>query len=235
MKEKKDKVPAEGTSRAKRAAASAALFFRKNIYIILMILCVLAIAAMITVAAVLGSQPEDMPDTPVVELPDDNTDTPTIQPDDDDVIAPDPQPEPAWTFAPQLPIDNAQVVKEHSETELVFSATENKWKAHIGTDFAASAGSTVKAMFDGTVSAVSSDPYYGGVVEITHENGYVTTCKLLDEVSVAVGDKVSAGDKIGVVGSNFYFECADAPHIHAELTVNGKYEDITAYLKEGDK
>lgn len=58
MKKKKTSseqgAPAEGTGRAKRAAANAAVFLRKNIYIILMILCVLAIAAMIVVAAVLG-------------------------------------------------------------------------------------------------------------------------------------------------------------------------------------
>ena len=118
---------------------------------------------------------------------------------------------------------------------MVFSATENKWKTHIGTDFAAETGSEVKAVFDGTVTAVSSDAYYGGVVEITHENGYVTTCKLLDNVSVAVGDTLKSGDVIGYIADSFYFECADAPHVHVELKVNGEYEDIANYLKEGDK
>ena len=187
-------APAEGGGRAKRAAANVAVFFRKNIYIILMVLCILAIAAMIVVAAVLGSQPDDMPDTPTIQ-----------QPDEDDT------------------------------PELVFSATENKWKTHIGTDFAAETGSEVKAVFDGTVTAVSTDSYYGGVVEITHENGYVTTCKLLGDVSVAVGDKVESGDVIGKIANGFYFECADAPHVHVELKVNGEYEDISTYLKEGDK
>ena len=108
MKKKKTSseqgVPAEGTSRAKRAAANAAVFLRKNIYIILMILCVLAIAAMIVVAAVLGTQEETLPDTPTIEQPDD---TPTIDPDDDDpVIDPDDNtPEPVWTFAPVMPVE----------------------------------------------------------------------------------------------------------------------------------
>ena len=180
----------------------------------------------------LGTQEETLPDTPTIEQPDD---TPTIDPDDDPVIDPDDNaPEPVWTFAPVMPVEG-EVIKGHSETELVFSATENKWKAHIGTDFSAEAGSEVKALFDGKVTSVSEDPYYGGVVEITHENGYVTTCKLVDEVSVSVGDAVKAGDKIGVVGSDFYFECADGPHVHVELKINDKYGDIAAYLKEGDK
>lgn len=228
-------APAEGGGRARRAAANAAVFFRKNIYIILMVLCILAIAAMIVVAAVLGSQPDDMPDTPTIQQPDED-DTPIVTPpEEDDTPVIDPDPVPEWTFAPVLPAEQATVIKEHSVDELVFSATENKWKTHIGTDFAAAEGSEVKAVFDGTVTAVSTDSYYGGVVEITHENGYVTTCKLLGDVSVAVGDKVESGDVIGKIANGFYFECADAPHVHVELKVNGEYEDISTYLKEGDK
>lgn len=228
-------APAEGGGRARRAAANVAVFFRKNIYIILMVLCILAIAAMIVVAAVLGSQPDDMPDTPTIQQPDED-DTPIVTPpEEDDTPVIDPDPVPEWTFAPVLPAEQATVIKEHSVDELVFSATENKWKTHIGTDFAAETGSEVKAVFDGTVTAVSTDSYYGGVVEITHENGYVTTCKLLGDVSVAVGDKVESGDVIGKIANGFYFECADAPHVHVELKVNGEYEDISTYLKEGDK
>ena len=228
-------APAEGGGRAKRAAANVAVFFRKNIYIILLVLCILAIAAMIVVAAVLGSQPDDMPDTPTIQQPDED-DTPIVTPpEEDDTPVIDPDPVPEWTFAPVLPAEQATVIKEHSVDELVFSATENKWKTHIGTDFAAETGSEVKAVFDGTVTAVSTDSYYGGVVEITHENGYVTTCKLLGDVSVAVGDKVESGDVIGKIANGFYFECADAPHVHVELKVNGEYEDISTYLKEGDK
>ena len=237
MKRKKTsgEAPVEGGGRAKRAAANVAVFFRKNIYIILMVLCILAIAAMIVVAAVLGSQPDDMPDTPTIQQPDED-DTPIVTPpEEDDTPVIDPDPVPEWTFAPVLPAEQATVIKEHSVDELVFSATENKWKTHIGTDFAAAEGSEVKAVFDGTVTAVSTDSYYGGVVEITHENGYVTTCKLLGDVSVAVGDKVESGDVIGKIANGFYFECADAPHVHVELKVNGEYEDISTYLKEGDK
>ena len=209
-------APAEGGGRAKRAAANVAVFFRKNIYIILMVLCILAIAAMIVVAAVLGSQPDDMPDTPTIQQPDED-DTPIVTPpEEDDTPVIDPDPVPEWTFAPVLPAEQATVIKEHSVDELVFSATENKWKTHIGTDFAAAEGSEVKAVFDGTVTAVSTDSYYGGVVEITHENGYVTTCKLLGDVSVAVGDKVESGDVIGKIANGFYFECADAPHVHVD-------------------
>ena len=159
-------APVEGGGRAKRAAANVAVFFRKNIYIILMVLCILAIAAMIVVAAVLGSQPDDMPDTPTIQQPDED-DTPIVTPpEEDDTPVIDPDPVPEWTFAPVLPAEQATVIKEHSVDELVFSATENKWKTHIGTDFAAAEGSEVKAVFDGTVTAVSTDSYYGGVVEI---------------------------------------------------------------------
>ena len=239
MKRKKEsgEAPVEGQGRAKRSAATASLFFLKNTFSIFMIFFILAIADMIMGAAVLVSLPEDMPDTPTVQLPDEDDDTPVVTPPDEDdtpVINPGDDVE-EWVFAPVLPMEQATVSQAHSEDTLVFNATENKWKTHIGTDFAAQTGSDVRAVFDGEVTAVSTDSYYGGVVEITHENGYVTTCKLLGDVTVNVGDKVSAGDVIGKVAEGFYFECADAPHVHVELKVNGEYEDISTYLKEGDK
>lgn len=232
-KNNNDPAPQTEGGRAKRAAAGAMMFLRKNVYVILMIVCVLAIAAMIIVAAVYNANKDEGGDVPGINVPDDGDTITPENPDDKPGGTEEPE-KPQWTFAPEMPVQG-EITLGHSVDELVFSATDGKWLAHIGTDIACSAGSEVKAMFEGKVSAVESDSYYGTVIEITHENGYVTTYKLLDSPAVKVGDSVSTGDVIGVVGKDFYYECADGEHIHVELTVNGESKDITTYLKEGDK
>ena len=222
---------AEG-GRGKKAAANVAVFFKKNIYLILMILCVLAIIAMIIVAAVYNSSNKGPdPDIGVIN-PDDPT--PSL-PDDPVIDKPDKpnSPDPVWTFAPQLPID-AAVSKSYVEDTLVFNPTLNKYMVHLGTDFAAEVGTRVNAVFDGVVKSIDTDSYYGTVVTIDHSNGYVTTTRLLDNVSVKVGDTVKTGDKIGEVGSG-YFEVKDGAHTHIELSVNSQDADLMKYIIQGDK
>ena len=50
------------------SASKVAAFFKRNIYFVLMIVCVLAIGAIITVAAVTGSE-DDPTDTPTITVP----------------------------------------------------------------------------------------------------------------------------------------------------------------------
>ena len=48
------------------------------------------------------------------------------------------------------------------------------WRAHQGTDYAASAGTPVRAIGDGTVIYAGWRGGYGRMVEIRHRNGLVT-------------------------------------------------------------
>jgi septal ring factor EnvC (AmiA/AmiB activator) len=67
-----------------------------------------------------------------------------------------------------------------------------------GVDIALSPGTDVKAVFNGTVSQVLVMPGYNQCVLIQHGNYFTFYCKL-KSVSVKAGEKVTTGQKIGVV------------------------------------
>ena len=76
----------------------------------------------------------------------------------------------------------------------------------------------------------------GTVVEISHSDGIVSIYKsLASDVSVAVGDTVSAGQVIGQVGDSMAQESNTGAHLHFEMTVNGVKVDPNDYLSLGDK
>lgn len=117
------------------------------------------------------------------------------------------------------------IIKDFSDGEMVRSATMGDWRVHNGIDFGGSSGNTVKAAADGVVTASFEDSFWGGIVEIDHGNGVVIRyCGLKPGTCAAEGDEVSAGEKIGSLGS-IPIEAADGEHLHIEATVNGKITD----------
>lgn len=203
-------------------------FFKKNIYFILMIACILAIGTMITVAAVVNANRDD--DVPVINTPDPD-DKPKPDPDPD----PDPEPEKPFVFLMQSPLAEYTVDLAFSDTELVFLPTQGHWAIHPAVDMTAPAGTQVVCGFDGEVTAVSQDTFWGGTVTVKHEGGYVSTYRLLDDVSVSVGDKVTQGQVIGVISGDALAETAQGAHLHLELIKDGVAVDPMQYLPEGDK
>ncbi len=110
------------------------------------------------------------------------------------------------------------VIKPHSNTELVYSKTLGDWRIHKGIDIACPIGTKVSACEDGSVDAVYLDDRLGYTVIIKHENDVRTKYSNLDsEVNVKVGQTVSKGDKIGIVGDTSEFEIADEAHLHFEV------------------
>ncbi len=86
---------------------------------------------------------------------------------------------------------------------------------HNGLDIIAPAGEPVYAAADGVVSAVTrSRKGLGNVVEIDHQNGYVTRYAHLADIEVRKGRALKRGTRIGYVGvSGNSF----APHLHYEV------------------
>ena len=206
------------------SASKVAAFFKRNIYFVLMIVCVLAIGAIITVAAVTGSE-------------DDPTDTPTITVDTDedgdgDDDKDDEDQKPAKTFTLDGILADYTIDIGFSDAELVFNPTQGHWATHQGVDLVAEAGTEVKCSFDGTVKSVTDDSFYGTTVVISHDGGYETTYKLLDEVSLKAGDKVAEGDAIGTVSGDALAEIAQGAHLHLELSKDGVLVDPTSYMSE---
>ena len=69
---------------------------------------------------------------------------------------------------------------------------------------------------------------YGTVVKIQHSNGLITVYAHLDSLSVKVGQKVSAGQTVGLIGNTGR---SFGPHLHFEVIKNGVKVNPLNYVK----
>ncbi len=60
----------------------------------------------------------------------------------------------------------------------------------------------VIAVYDGKVIEVKEDPVLGNIVQIEHENNYISIYQSLSEVTVKKDDIVKQGDKLGLSGTS---------------------------------
>lgn len=102
-----------------------------------------------------------------------------------------------------------------------------QWKRHEGIDFAASAGTPIRAAGDGVVDFVGSQNGYGNVVVIKHWSNYSTAYAHMSRFGNGLrkGMKVSQGEVIGYVGSTGW---STGPHLHYEFRVNNQPRDPLA-------
>ena len=99
-------------------------------------------------------------------------------------------------------------------------------KFHKGTDVASGAGNPVIAAKGGTVAKSYYSSSYGNYIVINHGGGLMTAYAHLSTRLVQVGDKVSAGQKIGTVGST---GASTGNHLHYEVYVNGSTVNPLSY------
>ena len=145
------------------------------------------------------------------------------------------QTEPAQT-TPKKPLKTAapvegEVVAAYSMECLSYNETTRDWRVHAGCDYAAEAGTEVKAAADGEVYTVYSDDEMGTTVVIRHQGGYTTHyASLADDVQVKAGDTVKLGDPIGTVGSTALMESALGDHVCFRVTCDGEIVDPADFL-----
>ena len=131
---------------------------------------------------------------------------------------PEPTPEPLVFIWPV----EGEVIGEYAPDALVWSQTLGQWQNHPGVDISAAAGEAVVACADGTVREAWEDPLWGCVVEIGHDQGFVSTYANLSTLSlVKPGDAVTAGQVVGAVGGSADCESEMPWHLHFELRQNG--------------
>ncbi|WP_085990959.1 murein hydrolase activator EnvC family protein [Oceanobacillus senegalensis] len=107
-----------------------------------------------------------------------------------------------------------------------------RWgRSHNGTDIARTDRSTVPpiyAVLGGVVeSAGFNSGGYGNRVVIRHDNGMKTTYSHMSSISVSAGQKVSKGQKIGIMGATGR---STGIHLHLEVYKNGTRVDPENYL-----
>ena len=98
----------------------------------------------------------------------------------------------------------------------------NTIRAHTGVDYAAPAGTPVRAPGDGKVIFRGRKGGYGNAIILQHAGGVTTLYGHLSGFAKTTreGRHVSQGDVIGFVGAT---GLATAPHLHYEYRINGKY------------
>jgi murein DD-endopeptidase MepM/ murein hydrolase activator NlpD len=101
-------------------------------------------------------------------------------------------------------------------------------KFHKGIDIKAPIGTDVLASSDGVIQKVKPQSTgYGNHVVIKHDNTFKTLYAQLSTMTVKVGDKVKAGDKIGEVGSS---GASTGPHLHYEVIREGEKVNPEDYV-----
>ena len=224
-------------------------FLKKNVYYIIMGVCLIAIAAMVTVALVVkdnneavdpaGPSQDITPPADDVVNPDDNN--PAVNPDDNNpAVNPTPDdPDPviptptAIVFA--CPVADVNILKDYSADTLVWNATLKHYAVHTGIDFAGSDGDSVMSAYSGTVSNIKYDVLNGYTVTITHNDKLTTTYSSLNEPAVTVGQTVLKGEVIGTMGVTATNEYLDGAHVHFCLYENGEVANPYTYLTIGEK
>jgi murein DD-endopeptidase MepM/ murein hydrolase activator NlpD len=113
---------------------------------------------------------------------------------------------------------------------LVINGKKVTTKPHGGMDIGVREGTAVKAVKDGTVVHTGYNPDgFGNNVIIQHDDGYQTVYAHLSSKSMQKGDKVTAGQLVGLSGNTGF---SSGPHLHFQVQkeINGKTFDPAAYL-----
>ena len=109
-----------------------------------------------------------------------------------------------------------------------------RWRAHRGIDYAANAGTEIRATSDGVVIHRGWKGSFGNMLELRHTNGWVTRYAHLRAFKrdVVLGTRVRQSDIIGYVGMT---GLATGPHLHYEMLQSGRQKDpLSVDLPPGD-
>ena len=126
-----------------------------------------------------------------------------------------------------------ETAKIFSMDSLIYSETLQEWVTHRGIDIKAEKGAEVKAVMDGTIKSIKTDPRYGISIIIKHSKGFesVYACLLNEAQGLKEGDTIKQGQVIGNVGNSGIFESAEGMHLHFEMTKDGDYVNPDIYVK----
>jgi murein DD-endopeptidase MepM/ murein hydrolase activator NlpD len=111
---------------------------------------------------------------------------------------------------------------------VVVSGFGMRWgRMHEGIDIGCAYGTPNRAAAAGTVIYSGWLGGYGNLVVVDHGNGLSTAYAHASSLLVAVGQAVSQGETVSLVGSTGN---SSGPHLHFEVRVNGQAVDPLLYL-----
>jgi murein DD-endopeptidase MepM/ murein hydrolase activator NlpD len=111
---------------------------------------------------------------------------------------------------------------------VVVSGFGMRWgRMHEGIDIGCAYGTPNRAAATGTVIYAGWLGGYGNLVVVDHGNGLSTAYAHASSILVSVGQSVSQGQTVSLVGSTGN---SSGPHLHFEVRVNGVAADPLSYL-----
>jgi len=117
------------------------------------------------------------------------------------------------------PVLHARITSSYTKSRL--HPILHKYRPHLGVDYAAAAGTPVRASAAGKVARVGYNGGFGKTILIAHGGGYMTQYGHLSRYGKGIrsGARVKQGQVIGYVGMT---GLATGPHLDYRVFVNGK-------------
>lgn len=105
-----------------------------------------------------------------------------------------------------------------------FHPVQKRYKAHLGTDYAAPTGTPIRTVGDGVVLEARYHSGNGNYVKIKHNSNYTTQYLHMSKIAKGIrpGVRVKQGQNIGFVGST---GLANGPHLCFRFWKNGRQVD----------
>lgn len=119
----------------------------------------------------------------------------------------------------QAPVKFSRISSGYSMRR--FHPVQKRFKAHLGTDYAAPKGTPIMAVGDGVITEARYKANNGNYVKMRHNSVYSTQYLHMSKIKSGIkpGVRVSQGDIIGYVGST---GLATGPHVCFRFWKNGK-------------
>lgn len=118
---------------------------------------------------------------------------------------------------------------ENKKQENSITYHDNTYMQNSGVDYILEESFDIVSILDGTVTSVKTDDLLGKIIEIKHDNDYVSVYQSLSSVDVKKGDTVKQGQVIGKSGTN-EMDKDMGNHLHFELFIKNIAVDPTQYI-----
>jgi septal ring factor EnvC (AmiA/AmiB activator) len=119
---------------------------------------------------------------------------------------------------------NGKIVSQFGKTK---EERFNTYLFNNGIEIGSSQNVNIKTIYSGDIIFADWFKGYGKLIIVDHGNGYYSLYGHLDEIGVAVGDRVNSGDIIGKVGDT---DSINGYTLYFEIRQKGKPEDPIAWL-----
>ena len=120
------------------------------------------------------------------------------------------------------PVDFSRISSGYSSNR--FHPVQKRYKAHLGTDYAAARGTPIRATGDGVITHATYGQYNGNYVKIKHNGTYTTQYLHMSKIASGMkpGVRVRQNQVIGYVGST---GLATGNHVCYRFWRNGQQVD----------